>query len=550
MLDLVIKNGIVIDGTGSPGYRADVGIQGDRIAGVGELGSSGARILDAEGCVVAPGFIDIHSHTDELVLANPTCESKLTQGVTTEVSGNCGDSAAPRGGRQNLEDNADWLSRFGIEPDWGDMSSFLARLDRLPMSINFATLVGHGTIRAAVVGYDDRPPTEDELAEMCRVAEESVKVGAFGVSSGLIYPPGCYAKTEELIELCRATAGLGGIYATHMRSEASRLVEAVEESIGIGREAGVGVQISHHKACGRTYWGLVNDSLAVIDKARAEGLNVWADQYPYVATHTGLGIMLPAWAHDGGTPAMLARLSDPDQRHKIREAMLQDMSTGYLANSGGWETVVISSVRDEQNRFCEGLSIAEIAAKLGKHPVDAAIDLLASENGGVAMMHFVINEKDVETVMRHPAVLIGSDAGARISTGPLGRGKPHPRAYGTFARVLGKYVREDGVLTLEEAVAKMTGRTARRLGLSERGVLADGYYADVTVFDPARISDEATFAEPHRVASGVRYVLVNGALALDDGSIVELGDRGPGRVLRRGAEYQPTNKAEVNRPAE
>ncbi|MCX6375554.1 MAG: amidohydrolase family protein [Armatimonadetes bacterium] len=384
MFDLVIKNGIVIDGTGAPGYKADVGIQGDRIAGVGELGSSGARILDAEGCAIAPGFIDIHSHTDELVLANPTCESKLTQGVTTELSGNCGDSAAPRGGRQNLEDNADWLSRFGIEPDWGDMSEFLARLDRLPMSINFATLVGHGTIRAAVVGYDDRPPTEDELAEMCRVAEESVKAGAFGVSSGLIYPPGCYAKTEELIELCRATAGLGGIYATHMRSEAVRLVEAVEESIRIGRESGVGVQISHHKACGRTYWGLVNDSLAVIEKARAEGLDLWADQYPYVATHTGLGIMLPAWAHDGGTPAMLARLKDPEQRHKIREAMLEDMSTGYLANSGGWETVVISGVRDEQNRFCEGLSIAEIAAKLGKHPVDAAIDLLLAENGGVA----------------------------------------------------------------------------------------------------------------------------------------------------------------------
>ena len=535
MFDLVIKNGLVIDGTGRPGFRADLGIAGDRIARVGELDSPGRRILDAEGCAVAPGFIDIHSHTDELVFANPTCESKLTQGVTTELSGNCGDSAAPRGGRQNLESGESWLSRLGIEPDWGTMDEFLSRLEKLPMSINFATLVGHGTIRSFVMGYDDRPPTDDELEEMRRIAEDAVRIGAFGVSSGLIYPPGCYARTEELIEVCRGASPHGGVYATHMRSEAGRLVEAVEEAIRVGREAGVGVQISHHKACGVSYWGLVNDSLAVIDEARSQGFDVWADQYPYLATHTGLGIMLPSWAHDGGTPALMARLEDPEQRRKIREAVLEDMNSGYLAHSGGWETVVISSVHDEKNLFCEGLSIAEIARRLEKHPVDAALDLLHDEHGGVGMMHFVINEDDVKTVMRHPAVLIGSDAGARSLTGPMSKGKPHPRAYGTFARVLGKYVREEGVLTLEEAIAKMTGRTASRLGLGGRGILAEGYTADITIFDPERIADTATFENAHSPAAGVRYVIVNGRVALDEGHVVELTERGFGRVLRRGA---------------
>ena len=534
MFDVVIKNGLVVDGTGRRGFRADLGIQDDRIAQLGELESSGTRTLDAEGCVVAPGFIDIHAHTDELILANPRCESKATQGVTTEVSGNCGHSAAPRGGRQNLEESASRLSEYGIEVTWSTMGEFLDKLPHLPMAVNFATLVGHGLVRSAAMGYADRQPTEGELAEMRRLVEQAMDDGAFGLSSGLIYPPSCYARTEELIELCRSAAPYGGIYATHIRNEGEALLEAVDEALRIGAEAGVGVQISHHKACGRRSWGKVKDSLAVIDEARTRGADVWADQYPYVATATGLGMMLPKWAHDGGTRALLARLRNEDEWRRLREQLLQDTREGWIGDFGGWESVVISSVREEKNRFCEGLSLVEVAKITGRDPVDAAMNLLLEEQGSVGITHFVINEEDVATVMRHPAVIIGSDATARAVIGPLGRGKPHPRAYGTFVRVLGKYVREDKVLSLEEAVAKMTGRTARRLSLVGRGVLAEGYYADITVFNPDTVADMATFEDPHRAANGIKYVLVNGRVVLDDGHLAHTDGCGPGRVLRRG----------------
>ncbi len=535
MFDLVIKNGLIVDGSGRPAYRADVGIEGDRIAQIGELDTSGERILDAEDCAVSPGFIDIHSHTDALVIKNPTCESKLTQGVTLEVSGNCGYSSAPFGGKQNdIEEETKWLAERGITP-WNTMGEFLDTLDSVPMSINFATFVGHGTIREYSVGYEDRPPAADELAEMRKIAEESVRDGAFGVSSGLIYPPACFAKTDEVIELCRATAKYGGVYATHMRNEAENLLEAVDETLTIGREAGVAVQISHHKACGRQNWGLVNQSLAMIDAARASGMDVCADQYPYVATATGLGIMLPKWAHDGGREALLARINDPEQRRTIREQMLKDMTDGYLAASGGWATVVVSSVKNEKNYFCEGLNVEQIAERWGKHPVDACLDLLSEEGGGVGMMHFVIGEDDVKTVMRHPAIVIGSDATARSSDGS-DHGKPHPRAYGTFPRVLGKYVREEKIMSLEEGVAKMTGRTARRLGLTKRGLIQEGFYADIVVFNPDEIADMATFTDSRQHARGIDYVIVNGRIALEKGHITELGLGGSGRVLRRGQD--------------
>ena len=535
MFDVVIKNGLIIDGSGGPGFRGDVGITGDHIVQIGEPESSGMRTLDAEGCVVAPGFIDVHSHTDEYVLVNPTCESKVTQGITTEVSGNCGDSAAPRGGRQDLENYKSRMSEYGINIDWRSMGEFLDRLDRLPMTINFATFVGHGIIRAASMGYEDRAPTADELSEMRRMAEKAVKEGAFGLSTGLIYPPGCYASTEELIEICRGIAEFGGIYSTHMRNEREGLLEAVGEAIRIGREAGVQVQLSHHKACGRKSWGKVNDSLAMIDKARSQGMNIWADQYPYIATSTELSALLPSWTHDGGKQVLLARLSDQGEVRKVREQMVGDTFKDKIVDSGGWESVVVGTVHQEKNRFCEGLSIAEIAHKAEKHPVDVVLKMLAEEKGNVSIMHFVIDEKDISTVMKHPAVVIGTDATARATTGPMSRGKPHPRAYGTFPRVLSKYVREEGILTLEEAIAKMTGRTAHILSLKNRGILAEQNFADVVVFDPDTISDTATFENAHSYAKGIRYVLVNGKVVLEDGHLADINQCSPGRVLRRGA---------------
>lgn len=535
LFDLVIKNGFVVDGTGKPGFNADVAVKDGRIAIVGSTTEYAARTIDAEGLVVSPGFIDIHSHTDELVIANPTCESKLTQGVTTEVSGNCGDSAAPRGGKQNLEEASKWLTEYGINLTWRSLDEYFDVLESIQMAVNCITLVGNGTLRSVVMGNDDRPATPSEISEMRRLVEESMKAGAFGLSSGLIYPPSCYADTEELIELCKGVAPFGGFYASHIRNESERLCEAVEEAITIGKEAGVGVQISHHKACGKPNWGLVNESLALIDKARAEGLDVWADQYPYVATSTGLGIMFPKWAYAGGNRSLTERLRDADERSKIRDEMISNTESGWIKDSCGWEAVVISSVREECNKHFEGRSIAEIAQEQGKHPVDIAIDLMLSENGHIGMVHFVINEDDVKRVMAHPAVLIGSDATARATTGPLNRGKPHPRAFGTFARVLGKYVREEKVLTLEQAVAKMTGLTAQRLGLANRGIIAEGFWADITIFDAETISDAATFKEPLTPAIGIKYVVVNGKVCVDDGRIVDSG-LGAGRVIRRGRD--------------
>jgi len=534
MFDLLIKNGFMIDGTGRAGVRADVGIVSDRIVEVGEIDASACCVIDAEGCVVSPGFIDIHSHTDEMVLANPTCESKVTQGVTTEVSGNCGESAAPRCGHQNLQEYAASMAKYGINPVWSSLGEFLSYLsdwtdqsDRNhAISINFATLVGHGNVRSAAMGYDDRPPSDQELDEMRRLVDQAMLDGAFGLSSGLVYPPGCYAQTDELIELCKVAARYGGIYATHVRNEAEGVVSAVEEAIRIGREAGVGVQISHHKSCGRNQCGIVKETLAMIDEARAEGIDVWADQYPYVATCTSLSSILPKWAHDGGKDALLRRLSDPSERARLREELLGDQR---LIDCGGWASIVVNDVRHKESRFCEGLNIAEIATRFGKSPVDTVLDLLLEEQAGVGIIHFCINEDDVAVVMRHPAVVIGTDATARCRKGPLSECKPHPRAYGTFPRVLGKYVRE-GVLTLEQAVAKMTGMPAKRLSLTGRGILTEGNFADIVVFDPEKIVDTATFQEPHSLASGINYVLVNGKPAVEHGEIAEPGS---GRVLRR-----------------
>jgi len=532
LFDLIIRNGIVVDGTGREAFAADVGIMDGLIVVLGRLKSGARRVIDADGLVVSPGFIDIHAHTDELVIANPTCESKLTQGVTTEVSGNCGYSAAPKGGCQNLADYEESLERYGIEPAWGSMSDFLDVLASVPLAVNFATLVGHGTIRSYVMGYEDRKPTSEELAEMRRLASQSVREGAFGISSGLIYPPGCYADTEELIEICRGVVPYGGLYATHMRNEGTDLLNALSEALRIGRESGVGVQISHHKACGRSSWGTVKDSLSVIDEARKHGIDVWADQYPYTATSTGLGTMFPKWMYDGGRKEFLKRLADPDIRQRLKEQMTHDTESGWIKDFCGWEAVVISGVKTEKNKSCEGLSVAEIARRRNSNPVDMAIELMLEEDGEVSIVHFVIDENDVKTVMAHPAVLVGSDATARATTGPLSESKPHPRAFGTFARVLGKYVREEKVLSLEQAVSKMTGKTAGRLGLRKRGIIAEGYSADITVFDPERITDTATFEEPLKPAIGVEYVVVNGAVCLEKGALTDEARRGPGQVLK------------------
>jgi N-acyl-D-amino-acid deacylase len=535
MLDLLLTGGMVIDGTGAPGRAAEVGLRGDRIVAVGPPGTiaePAAKTLDVSGRVVAPGFIDMHSHTDYFLLVDPDAQSKVTQGITTDVCGNCGFSPGPILHETALAQSRANLARYGLEPTWRTLGEFMEVLDRSPLGMNFITLVGHGNLRASAMGYADRAPTTAELDRMRGLLADELDAGAFGYSSGLIYPPGCYSETGELAALGEVLASYGAFYATHMRNESSALVEAVEESLRVGREGGCAVQISHHKACGKSNWGKVETTLGLIDQARAEGVDVHMDQYPYVATSTGLGTVLPKWVHEGGAAAALARLRDPVTRADVLEAVREAGRTGYYADSGGWKQMLIAGVKTEEHRWTEGLNLEQVAERMDCDGAEAAVRLLDAEDLAVAIVHFSISEEDVERVMTHPLTMIGSDGSARATTGILAAGKPHPRTYGTFPRVLGHYVRERGLLSLETAIYKMTGLTAAKLGLSDRGVVREGACADLVVFDPETVKDRATFTDPHQTPVGIDYVFVNGVLAVDHGRVT--GHHG-GRVLRRGS---------------
>lgn len=514
MFDLVIKNGKLVDGTGNAWFYGDIAISGERIAEVGRISSQQAkRVIDAQGLVVAPGFIDAHSHSDEALLISGKAESKLYQGVTAEVIGQCGTSAAPRvaGATSDLE-----------LPEWQSMSDYLQLLDEQGVAVNVVPLFGHGNVRRLVMGMANRQATADELAKMCQLAEAAMREGAFGFSSGLIYPPSSYADTAELVAIAKTVAAHGGIYATHMRDEGDDLLGSVNEAITIGEQSGIPVHISHHKTCGEANWGKVIDTLALIDVKRAGGLDITLDQYPYIATSTGLKVIIPQWAHADGVEAMRQRVLDPEIGARICEEI--------DAAEHRWDWVLVSACARSENKRFEGKNMVEIAAITGQPPLAAALDLLLAENFNVGMVRFAMCEEDVETVMRHPAVMIGSDASALATTGPLSKGKPHPRCYGTFPRVLGHYVRERGVLTLEDAVRKMTGLTAARFHLWERGLLRPGCFADITIFDEKTIGDAATFVDPHQHAVGIHYVLVNGQVAIDQG---EQTAALAGKALRR-----------------
>jgi N-acyl-D-amino-acid deacylase len=532
--DVVIHGGTVLDGTGRPAFSADLAIQGDRITYVGPpagLAGAGARLaIDATGRYVAPGFIDIHTHSDRSILLNPRMESKVRQGVTTEVGGNCGSGVAPAR-RAALEQARREAAQDGHPGSWPTMAEYLAYVERQGIAANYATWVGHGTLRASVVGYEMRPPSDDELWEMQALLREALEAGAFGLSTGLIYVPSGYAGTDELVALAEVVREYGGVYASHIRNEGSRLLEAVDEAIEIGRRAGVPVQIAHHKASGKPNWGRVNDSLALMEQARAAGVDVACDQYPYVASSTGLSSLLPKWALEGGRQRLVARLRDPASRRRIRDEMVADRpDLATLDGASHWHQVLVARCRG--NRALEGKRLGEIAIEQARDPFDLCFDLLIQEDGYVGCVFFSMCEEDVQTVMRWRHTMIGSDASSVAPYGMLAEGRPHPRAYGTFARVLGRYVRELGVLTWEEAVHKMTGLPAARLGLAGRGRIAPGAYADVVVFDPATVRDCATFQEPHQYAAGIEHVLVNGVAVVSHG---EHTGALPGRVLRHPA---------------
>ena len=528
--DVVIANGRVVDGTGAPWFRADIGIVGDRIAAVGNLAAAEAATrIDATGQVVAPGFIDLLGQSEFNVLVDSRAASKITQGITTEITGE-GVSIAPVNDPM-LADRKATYDFFKITQDWRTLDEYFARLARSTTALNVGTFVGSGGLRDFVIGKADRPATADELTKMQGLVDEAMRHGALGVSSSLQYIPNRFASTDELVALAKAAARHGGIYITHQRSEGNRVMESLDEVIAIAEQADIAAEIWHLKTAYRANWGKMPEAIRKLEAARARGLRVSANIYPYDRASNGLDACLPVWVREGGTAAMLDRLKDPAVRARVKREM-DDPNAPYenqWYGSGGPAGVMLSSVLDPALRKYEGQNFAEIGKAMGTDPRDAAIDLVIADKAESSVIISIMREDDVVAAMRTPWVSFDTDSGARSEDGPLSESKSHPRAWGTFTRVLGKYVRDDKVLTLEEAVRKATSQAAIRVGIADRGLLRPGMFADVVVFDPATIKDEATFAEPNNYSAGMHHVLVNGKAVVRDGAIT--AER-PGRGLR------------------
>jgi len=525
--DLLIRGGRIVDGTGSPWYRGDVAIRGDRIAAVGLLPLAQARdTIDATGLIVAPGFIDMLGHSEYPLLRNGAAVSKITQGITTEITGEV-TSVVPVN-ENTLRELSD-SSRARVT--WRDLNGYFQALERARPAINLATFVTVGSVRRYVMGDADRPATPAELERMRGLVAEAMEQGAVGLSSGLIYSPASYASTEEIGALARVAASFGGGYASHIRSEGDRLVEAVEEAIRIGELGGTWVQVHHLKASGQRNWGKMRLAVAAIEAARARGLDVTADQYPYPASGTGLDAIIPNWAHAGGTDSLVARLRDPGVRRRLREELTTGGTDWRIGESaGGPSGVLISDFVEDSLEKYEGMRLSAVAAVRGQEVVDALFDLLVADHARPSAIYFSMSEEDIELAMRQPWVSVGIDAGARAADSTVTE-KPHPRAYGSFPRILCRYVRERRVITLEDAVRKFSALPAARVGLADRGVLKAGMYADLTLFDPATVCDRATFENPVQVSVGIVHVLVNGVPVVRGSRVT--GAR-PGRPLRRG----------------
>ena len=531
--DVLITGGTVVDGTGASGRAADVGIAGDRIAAIGDLrGRTAGRTIDAAGLVVAPGFIDLLGQSEATILVDPRGVSKVTQGVTTEVTGE-GVSVAPVNANTLRRDSATYAS-WGLSVDWHDLDGYFHRLERSGTPINLATFVGATQVREYVLGDARRAPTASELARMEALVDTAMRQGALGVSTALVYAPAFYAHTNELIALARVAGRYHGRYATHVRNEGARLDEALSEAFRIGRAAGVPVEVWHLKVAGRPNWGRMPRVLRRFEALQNAGRRVGANSYPYTASATSLDAAIPAWAHAGGDDSLIARLRNPTVRARLKREMgdrhaAPGSQESFSQGAGGLSGVLILGVLDSTLRRYEGRRISDIARDERKDPYDVLFDILVADRARTGAAYFSMSEQDVRDAVAAPWVGVGSDFGATAPDGPLNMRRVHPRAYGTFPRILGRYVREEHALTLETAVHKMTAVAAEQTGLKDRGVLRPGAYADVTVFDPATIADRATFENPHQPAVGIRYVMVNGRLTLDDGHLT--AER-PGRALR------------------
>jgi len=519
VFDLVLSGGRVIDGTGAPWFRADVGIRGDTIAAVGDLLQTRAKKrLALRDLAVAPGFIDMLGQSELNALVDPREESKVRQGITTELTGE-GISPAPMNALW-IREHADWLRKYKLKIDWRDLAGYWKRLRNVRPSINEAVLVGAAQVRGVVLGLGDVQPDAKQLHKMQSLVEAAMRQGAFGVSTGLIYQPGSYAKTPELIALARAAAKHGGIYASHIRSEGKNIGAALDEAFTIAREARIPVEIWHLKTSGRPNWGRMKEVLGRIESARASGLDVTADMYPYVASANNLSSNIPDWAHAGGTEAMIARLRDPPQRARIAREIAEE---GFYPD----DIMLLSTVTPAARKFL-GKRLSEAAREMGKPPVEALLDLVEMDHSNVGVARFGMSEDDVRLALQQPWISIGTDYGGRGNDGPFGADGAHPRAFGSMPRVIGHYSRDEKLFSIEEAVRKMTSLPARRLGLQDRGILRVGMKADLVVFDPAAIRDTATFDKPMQYPEGIADVVVNGKLVLQDGKRTR---ERPGRPL-------------------
>jgi dihydroorotase/N-acyl-D-amino-acid deacylase len=530
LYDVVIRNGRVIDGTGSPWYAADVGIRAGKIAAIGMLeGAAARRTLDAAGMVVAPGFIDMLGQSELSILVNPSLPSKIFQGITTEITGE-GGSAGPLNDSIVAADRAGY-EHYQVTPDWRTLGEYFARLEKQGIGINLASYVGATQVRRMVLGDGDRTPTADELDRMRSLVRDAMQEGAVGVSTALQYPPAPYARTDELVALAAEAARLGGVYATHLRSEGAEIDKAIDEAITIGREARIPVEIWHLKVAGKRNWGRMPHIVAKIDSARKAGVDLAADTYAYPAWFNSMSAFVPPWAHDGGTAKLVERLKDPATRRRIRREMLTPDETwdNEWQEIPGPSSVLIGVVQNPALESYMGKTLTQIAALRHTDAISALLDLLVEDEAYTSVAVFGMSEPDVALALAQPWVSINNDSEGTAPDGLLGKDHPHPRAYGTFPRILRKYVREDRRLSLEDAIRKFTSLPAQRMRLGDRGVLKVGMWADVVVFDPATVRDRATFADPNQLSEGMRWVLVNGIPVIADGQATGAL---PGQVLR------------------
>jgi N-acyl-D-amino-acid deacylase len=540
--DVLIENGRIMDGTGNPWYQANIAIRGDRIAAIGKLtGAKAKRVIDARGQVVAPGFIDMLGQSETALLIDNRSQSKLSQGITTEITGE-GGSIAPQDAL-TLAPLQPFLKQYHLKVDWTTLDGYFRRLDKQGTPINLGTYVGAAQVREAVLGDVDRAPTPAELIKMQDLVAQAMKNGALGISTALIYPPGHFAKTDELIALAKVASAYGGIYATHMRSEGATEFQALDEAIEIGRQAHIPVEIFHLKVSGKPRWGEMPKLVAKIDAARASGLDIRADMYPYLAGATALASCLPPWVANGGMQKLLDHLKDPATRQKIKAEMSSDHPgwENLYYDSGGAPGVMISGVANPDLKPYDGKTIAEVAKMQHKQPLDALFDFILADKGQTGALYFIASEKDLEYGLEQPWTSIGLDANELSLDGPLFEPHTHPRAFGSMPRFLGHYVRDLHLMSMERAIRKITSMPAQREHLTDRGLLEPGYFADITVFNPQTIIDKATYQQPTQLSVGVDYVFVNGQLEFENG---KLTGAIAGRPLR-GPGWQPRKEAKT-----